>query len=772
MGRRQAGSWLLGIFGLVFAFLAIAFGVGFVYSPLHDAWRSRGWQPVEATLEPAPGIRGRTDIGYRYRYGGTEHLGRQISFYDRVSGSGVNTFHRANYRRLLAQYQAGRPITVWVDPRNPADAVFERAILWDSVWGALGGAGFMAVVGLLFAYLGFFGMRPRFASDTEARAFARERVLRGSSNDFPTFVWLAALFWNGMVALMLATGLTPARGVSPWMVYAAAGAFVLVGVFIAWKALLATLRWSRYRGAVLTLNPHPAVAGGDCGGSLLLPLPYTHETAFKAELVATEYGQLGGRLQKNSSYTRIVFQHAGIAHAQPASDGTRVRFKFELPQNAPASQGYGESLSWTPATAARVFIQWTLRISADVPGVDVDEQFEIPVAAAPAGAVAAAHAVAPARSAEPALAPLPPEKGDNPTFQYRREGEHLRIVQPAWKKPGRLGSPLQALAGIVPCAVFSVVGVILLREHEWIIGTIFFLVGTVFILAILGYLAHELSAEVDPAGITIVRRIGPVIFKQTRLAKTQIAAVEAVAESSQSSPGGASLLRSVRARAKNGELHTLSELIPTEREAVALRNLIVARLALGSAAATGTASVAEPLAATPSPGAVAQKKGGLGWVMGVVVVAGIFAYQAYPFIKVFFSSDRSRTAPPAQAAVTPPSRPAVTPGAEQPQDPVAAAIQLGDRFWDQRNYAEAYVHYERGYYGAQALPMNDAGRDLQIANASAGLMATACTLGKWDVSERAMAELKARIGKLPPSAQSRLKYWIDTGEPRLKARQC
>ena len=59
-----------------------------------------------------------------------------------------------------------------------------------------------------------------------------------------------------------------------------------------------------------------------------------------------------------------------------------------------------------------------------------------------------------------------------------------------------------------------------------------------------------------------------------------------------------------------------------------------------------------------------------------------------------------------------------------------------------------------------------------LSAAQAGLMASACTLGKWDVSERAMAELKARIGGLPPAAQSRLKYWIDTGEPRLKARQC
>ena len=42
---------------------------------------------------------------------------------------------------------------------------------------------------------------------------------------------------------------------------------------------------------------------------------------------------------------------------------------------------------------------------------------------------------------------------------------------------------------------------------------------------------------------------------------------------------------------------------------------------------------------------------------------------------------------------------------------------------------------------------------------------------KSEQEAREMQEAE-RIGKLPSAAQARLKYWIDTGEPRLKARQC
>ena len=51
-------------------------------------------------------------------------------------------------------------------------------------------------------------------------------------------------------------------------------------------------------------------------------------------------------------------------------------------------------------------------------------------------------------------------------------------------------------------------------------------------------------------------------------------------------------------------------------------------------------------------------------------------------------------------------------------------------------------------------------------------MATACAQAKWDLADQAMAELKVRYARVDASAREGLKYWIDTGEPRLKARKC
>ena len=52
------------------------------------------------------------------------------------------------------------------------------------------------------------------------------------------------------------------------------------------------------------------------------------------------------------------------------------------------------------------------------------------------------------------------------------------------------------------------------------------------------------------------------------------------------------------------------------------------------------------------------------------------------------------------------------------------------------------------------------------------MMATSCMLGKWEISDAAMAELLQRFPNTDADTQRQLKYWIDTGEPRLKARKC
>lgn len=105
-------------------------------------------------------------------------------------------------------------------------------------------------------------------------------------------------------------------------------------------------------------------------------------------------------------------------------------------------------------------------------------------------------------------------------------------------------------------------------------------------------------------------------------------------------------------------------------------------------------------------------------------------------------------------------------------DKEMVARDLGDFYWDQYRYADSYKHYDLAYKYADDVQMDDAERNRRLASNSAGIMATACYLGKWEIADYAMEELKERIKTVSPDEQKRLQYWVRTGEPRLKKRKC
>lgn len=114
-----------------------------------------------------------------------------------------------------------------------------------------------------------------------------------------------------------------------------------------------------------------------------------------------------------------------------------------------------------------------------------------------------------------------------------------------------------------------------------------------------------------------------------------------------------------------------------------------------------------------------------------------------------------------------------TPGwASDGVDAAMIAADLGYIYWEWRHYDQAYAWYERAHKAAPELSTTDSNRNRRLAVSAAGLMASACMLGKWDVAQRAMVELKERITGVDAELRQWLEYWIRTGEPRLAARKC
>ena len=100
------------------------------------------------------------------------------------------------------------------------------------------------------------------------------------------------------------------------------------------------------------------------------------------------------------------------------------------------------------------------------------------------------------------------------------------------------------------------------------------------------------------------------------------------------------------------------------------------------------------------------------------------------------------------------------------------ARELGDFYWDERNYAVSYGWYRRAYDAIPDLALSPSVENRRYAFDAAGVMKTACVQKKFEETVRAMQELKQRINAVSERDKEYLDYWIRTGDPRIKDGRC
>ena len=249
-------------FGGVGVFATWAIG-----STLHEAWRAQEWVRVKASVEGASlhsssGSEGgetyRAVGSYRYVFAGKPYSGSRLGL-SKVGGSdNIDDWHHEVSATLEDARAAGKPITVWVNPDNPAEAVLDREIRWSELLFlvpfslAFGGVGLGALVAMVFVLKGKGGEaggdRTQAALDQALGTVSKDGTQPDSAT--PRFLWVFAFFWNSMswpIAILVVKDIANTGEWAGLLVLI----FPLVGLGLLWAAVATTWRafLERRRGA-------------------------------------------------------------------------------------------------------------------------------------------------------------------------------------------------------------------------------------------------------------------------------------------------------------------------------------------------------------------------------------------------------------------------------------------------------------------------------------------------------------------------------------------
>lgn len=183
--------------------------------------------------------------------------------------------------------------------------------------------------------------------------------------------WVGALIWNGL-SLPILVGLWMEPG--SWSQFPRPArllylAWAFFGLFLLFRAVVATLRARRFRDVVLELDPFPGSIGGQVGGSVEIPVRANAGIDARASLHCI-HSFLRSEGDGDPRRREVLWSREVAPEVERSSGGSRLRFVFDVPD---------EDLPESGPAAADDRRFWAVRVVASLPGADLDRIFEVPV---------------------------------------------------------------------------------------------------------------------------------------------------------------------------------------------------------------------------------------------------------------------------------------------------------------------------------------------------------------------------------------------------------
>ena len=503
----------LALFALPFAAVGVwmAWSVG---STLHSAWQMSDWVTTEAHLTAGDYKTNSGDSDtyeayaeYAYTWNGQTYTGSRVSI---ASGAdNIGDYQQDFGRELQRAADSGQPVTVYVNTENPAEAILDPGIRWGLLGFKMifvivfGGVGFGLLIGIFMAEPEKDSSDPAF-TDTPwlLNDDWQTNEIRSGSKSAMWGAWLFAILWNAIssfVPFALVGELQDGNYIALIGLL-----FPLVGIGLLVWAIRRTLEWRRFGPSPVLLDPFPGSIGGHVGGTIELNLPFDPDTEFRLTLTNIS-SYMSGSGDDRSRREKALWQDAIIAHAERGGRGTRLTFRFEVPDELQASDAEQDDS----------YIIWRLNLAADLPGTDLDRDFELPVyATAQESRFLKGLAIERAKAAQSTFDLQEVRKLVN--LSHEPTGKRLLFPM------GRFFSG--ALGGIIMGAIFVGSGWFLFAHGEArIFGSIFGVIGALLTIGFFYMMFNSLEVRQTPSGIRTVRRLLGIPVRSTDLARSNIA---------------------------------------------------------------------------------------------------------------------------------------------------------------------------------------------------------------------------------------------------------
>ena len=301
---------------LLFALPFGGVGAGAAYvigKAVHDGMRAKEWVRVKADLQGF----GDGNISYHYVFDGKRYHGDRLGTNPIGGTDNIDDWHDQVHEHLQAATSEGKPISVWVNPDNPSESMFDRQIRWSLMLFAsvfafgFGGVGVGALVVAIVAFL------PKRSV---------ESVKNSDAGGVGT-LWVFAFFWNVISIPIAALAIPQMWAEGNWLGLIVL-IFPLVGMFLLWAAIKVTWDFFRRGGASVVFEGEEQTLGAPLKGHFAFGRKIKRGEPFRVRLEAVTHPGLADE--------RTLWSREMEARVTDSGAGPRLHFRFDVPKRVRA----------------------------------------------------------------------------------------------------------------------------------------------------------------------------------------------------------------------------------------------------------------------------------------------------------------------------------------------------------------------------------------------------------------------------------------------------